>query len=163
MCIRDRAAADGIITSTLGYGRGYDETLLSAIAGSGNGNHVFADDPDAAGAAIAGEVDGLLSKSAQAVTLTVRYIQKVTELSLYNDLPAHQIGDGEVMIELGDLYAAEARKLLLRMKVDALASLGLAQLAMLELRYVQTATLTEHTVTLPILSLIHISEPTRPY
>ena len=148
--ITAKAAADGIITSTLGYGRGYDETLLSAIARSGNGNHVFADDPDAAGAAIAGEVDGLLSKSAQAVTLTVRYIQKVTELSLYNDLPAHQIGDGEVMIELGDLYAAEARKLLLRMKVDALASLGLAQLAMLELRYVQTATLTEHTVTLPI-------------
>ena len=59
-----KAAADGIVTSTLGYGRGYDETLLSAMAKAGNGNHVFADDPDAAGAAIAGEVDGLLAKAA---------------------------------------------------------------------------------------------------
>ncbi|NDZ92832.1 VWA domain-containing protein [Streptomyces sp. SID6673] len=148
--ITAKAAADGIVTSTLGYGRGYDETLLSAIARSGNGNHVFADDPDAAGAAIAGEVEGLLAKSAQAVTLTVRYVPQVQSLSLYNDLPAHQIGDGEVMIELGDLYALESRKLLLRMKVDGLAALGLAQIAELELRYVETASFTEHTVSLPI-------------
>ncbi|MFI8772956.1 VWA domain-containing protein [Gordonia sp. NPDC062954] len=148
--ITAKAAADGIVTSTLGYGRGYDETLLSAIARSGNGNHVFADDPDAAGSAIAGEVEGLLAKSAQAVTLTVRFVPQVQELSVYNDLPAHQTADGEVMIELGDLYALEERKLLLRMKVDGLAALGLAQIASLELRYVETATLTEHTVSLPI-------------
>jgi Ca-activated chloride channel homolog len=148
--ITAQAAADGIITSTLGYGRGYDESLLSVIARSGNGNHVFADDPDAAGAAIAGEVEGLLSKSAQAVTLTVRYVPQVQELSLYNDLPAHQTADGEVMIELGDLYALEERKLLLRMKVDGLAALGLTQIATLELRYVETASITEHTVSLPI-------------
>lgn len=148
--ITAKAAADGIVTSTLGYGRGYDETLLSAIARSGNGNHVFVDDPDAAGGAIAGEVEGLLAKSAQAVTLTVRFVPQVQELSVYNDLPAHQTADGEVMIELGDLYAFEERKLLLRMKVDGLAALGLAQIATLELRYVETATLTEHTVSLPI-------------
>ncbi len=148
--VTSKAAGDGIVTSTLGYGRGYDETLLSAMARAGNGNHVFADNPDAAGAAIAGEVEGLLSKSAQVVTLTVRFVPQVTELSLYNDLPAHQTADGEVMIELGDFYALEERKLLLRMKVDGLAALGLAQIATLELRYVETATLTEHTVSLPI-------------
>lgn len=148
--ITAKAAADGIITSTLGYGRGYDETLLAAMARAGSGNHVFADDPDAAGGAIAGEVTGLLAKVAQAVTLTVRYQPVVQELSLYNDLPAHQIGDGEVMIELGDLYSEEGRKLLLRLQVDALGALGAAQIAELELRYVETATLTEHTVTLPV-------------
>lgn len=76
----------------------------------------------------------------------MRYVEQVGELALYNDLPAHQIGNGEVMIELGDLYADEQRKLLLRMKVDGLAALGLTRLATLELRYVETATLTEHTV-----------------
>lgn len=145
-----KAAADGIVTSTLGYGRGYDETLLSAMARAGNGNHVFADDPDAAGAAIAGEVDGLLAKSAQAVTLTVRFVPQVQKLTLYNDLPAHQIAERELMIELGDLHALEQRKLLLQMKVDGLAALGVTLVADLELRYVETATLTEHTVTLPI-------------
>lgn len=148
--VTSKAAGDGIVTSTLGYGRGYDETLLSAMARAGNGNHVFADNPDAAGAAIAGEIAGLLAKSAQVVTLTVRFVPQVQELSLYNDLPAHQTADGEVMIELGDFYALEERKLLLRMKVDGLAALGLAQIATLELRYVETATLTEHTVSLPI-------------
>lgn len=147
--ITAKAAADQIVTSTLGYGRGYDETLLSAISRAGNGNHVFADDPDAAGAAIAGEVEGLLSKSAQAVTLTVDFIEQV-ELSLYNDLPAHQVGNGEVMIELGDLYALEERKLLMRLAIDSMSSLGVAQIAEMTLRYVETATLTEHAVTLPI-------------
>ncbi|MFF0710989.1 vWA domain-containing protein [Gordonia sputi] len=144
-----KAAADGIVTSTLGYGRGYDETLLAAIARSGNGNHVFADDPDAAGAAIGGEVDGLLSKAVQAVTLTVRFIPQV-QVSLYNDLPAHQVADGEVAIELGDLYGSEARKLLLKLAVDGMSGLGVAQIAELDLRYVESATLTEHTVTLPV-------------
>ena len=144
-----KAAADGIVTSTLGYGRGYDETLLAAIARSGNGNHVFAEDPDAAGAAIGGEVDGLLSKVVQAATLTVRFIPQV-RVSLYNDLPAHQTADGEVTIELGDLYGSEARKLLLKLAVDGMSGLGVSQIAELELRYVESATLTEHTVTLPV-------------
>ena len=149
--ITAKAASKSVVTSTLGYGDGYDETLLSAIARSGNGNHVFAADPDAAGAAIGAEVDGLLSKSAQAVTLTVKYEPTVQTLSLYNDLPAHQVADGQVMIELGDMYALEERKLLLRMNVDGLASLGLTQIAGLELTYVETATLVEHTASVPVM------------
>lgn len=144
------AAGKSITTSTLGYGEGYDETLLAAIARAGSGNHVFAANPDAAGAAIGAEVDGLLSKSAQAVTLTVTYEPTVQTLSLYNDLPAHQVADGKVMIEIGDLYATEERKLLLRMAVSGLADLGLTQIASLELAYVDSTALTEHTVTLPI-------------
>ena len=135
--ITAKAYADGIVTSTLGYGRGYDETLLSAIARSGSGNHVFADNPDAAGAAIAGEVDGLLNKVVQALSLTVKFEPAVEFLRLYNDLPAQQIGDGQVMIELGDLYAEEARKVLLKLKVPAMAALGLARVATLELAYVE--------------------------
>ena len=38
-------------------------------------------------------------------------------LRLYSDLPAQQIGDGKVMIELGDLYAQEQRKLLMGFQV----------------------------------------------
>ena len=135
--VTSKAYADSIVTSTLGYGRGYDETLLAAIARSGSGNHVFADNPDAAGAAIAGEVDGLLNKVVQALSLTVKFEPAVEFLRLYNDLPAQQIGDGQVMIELGDLYSEEARKVLLKLKVPALSQLGLARVATLELAYVE--------------------------
>lgn len=145
-----KAYEQRIVTSTLGYGRGYDETLLSAIARSGSGNHVFADNTDAAGAAIAGEVDGLLNKVVQALSLTVEFEPSVTFLRLYNDLPATQIGDGQVMVELGDLYAEEARKVLLKFQVPAMAALGLAGIATLELAYVELPGLVEHLATLPI-------------
>lgn len=145
-----KAYAGGVVTSTLGYGRGYDETLLSAIARSGSGNHVFADNPDAAGAAIAGEVEGLLNKTVQALALTVTFEPSVQMLRLYNDLPAHQIAPGTVMIELGDLYGHETRRLLLKLKVPAIAALGLAQIASLELSYVELPGLVEHTATLPV-------------
>lgn len=148
--ITSKAYADRIVTSTLGYGRGYDETLLSAIARSGSGNHVFADNPDAAGAAIAGEVDGLLDKVVQAVSLTVQFESSVEFLRLYNDLPAQQIGDGQVMVELGDLFSEEARKVLLKFKVPALETLGLAKVATLDLAYVELPGLVEHHVMLPI-------------
>lgn len=145
-----KATADGLVVSTLGYGEGYDETLLSVLARHGSGNHVFAADPDAAGAAIAREVDGLLDKVVQAATLTVQMQPAVEMLRLYNDLPAQHLGDGKVMIELGDLYAGEQRKLLLRLQVPALESLGLAEVARLELQYVELPGLLEHTVSLPI-------------
>ncbi|MFL0411124.1 VWA domain-containing protein [Microbacterium paludicola] len=148
--LTSKAYADGVVTSTLGYGLGYDETLLTAMARAGSGNHVFADNPDAAGAAIAGEVDGLLSKVVQALSLTVRFQPQVEFLRLYNDLPAQQLGDGEVMIELGDLYGQETRKVLLKFKVPALKTLGLAQVATLELAYVELPALVEQVVTIPI-------------
>jgi Ca-activated chloride channel family protein len=145
-----KAYGEGLVTSTLGYGHGYDETLLAAIARSGSGNHVFAADPDAAGAAIAREVDGLLDKVVQAATLTVHFASSVQMLHLYNDLPAQQIGAGQVMIEVGDLYSQEQRKLLMRLQVPAMAALGLAHIATLVLQYVELPGLVEHTVKLPI-------------
>lgn len=144
------AYGGGIVTSTLGYGRGYDETLLAAIARAGSGNHVFADNPDAAGAAIASEVDGLLNKVVQALSLTVKFEPAVEFLRLYNDLPATQIGNGEVMVELGNLYSNEARKILLKLRVPALSALGLARVATLELSYVELPGLIEQVVSLPI-------------
>ena len=54
------------------------------------------------------------------------------------------------MIELGDLYGQEQRKLLMRFEVPAMAALGLAQIATLSLEYVELPGLVEHTVELPI-------------
>ena len=148
--IARKANGSALVTSTLGYGFGYDETLLTAIARGGSGNHHFAQDPDAAGAAIASEVSDLLAKSIQAASLTVRCGPAVQLLRLYNDLPATQIETGQIMIELGDFYANEERKVLLKFKVPAMASLGLAQVASLELRYVELPDLLEQVVTIPV-------------
>lgn len=139
----------GITTSTVGIGLGYDELLLSEIAGGGQGNHVFAEQGDAAAAAVAGEVDGLLSKTVQAASLVVRPASTVESVTVWNDLPGNPVPGG-IMVELGDLWASEQRKLVLTFKVPAMTALGLAEIARVELRYVAVPAFVEQTITVPV-------------
>lgn len=139
----------GITTSTVGIGLGYDELLLSELAGGGQGNHVFAEQGDAAAAAVAGEVDGLLSKTVQAASLLIRPAGSVESLTVWNDLPGNRVPGG-IMVEIGDLWASEQRKLVLTFSVPAMAALGLAEIAELELRYVTLPSFTEQTITVPV-------------
>jgi len=117
----------GVTTATLGLGLGYDELLMTGLARGGSGNHVFAEEGDTAGRLIAAEVDGLLSQTAQAVSLIIRPAWEVAELHLWNDLPVAAI-DGGVMVELGDLYGGEARKLVLTLAVPSMGALEVGDL-----------------------------------
>lgn len=139
----------GITTSTVGIGLGYDELLLAELARGGQGNHVFAEHGDGAAAAVAGEIEGLLSKTVQAASLLVRPEAAVDTVTVWNDLPGHPV-DGGIMVELGDLWAGEERKLVLTFAVPAKAALGLARVAELELRYVELPGLAEQTVTIHV-------------
>ncbi len=143
------ARAKGVTTSTVGVGLDYDETLLTGLSNGGAGNAHFAEEADAAGAALASEVDGLLEQVAQACSLTVRPTGAVEAVHLSNDLPAAGI-EGGFMVELGDFYSAEQRKLLLTIDVPAMSALGLAEVCSLELQWVVAATLDSHTVTIPV-------------
>jgi Ca-activated chloride channel homolog len=144
-----RAREHAVTTSTVGIGLGYDELLLSELARGGQGNHVFAEHGDAAAAAVAGEVEGLLSKTVQAASLLIRPEASVGSVTVWNDLPGHAV-DGCVMVELGDLWAGEQRRLVLTFAVPAKSALGLARVAELELRYVELPAFAEQTVTIPV-------------
>lgn len=139
----------GVTATTIGLGLGYDEQLMAAVSRGGAGNAHFAEEPDTAGEALASEVDGLLDQVVQAASLTVRPTGAVDAVHLFNDLPAITI-DGGFMVELGDFYSGEQRKLLLTIDVPAMAALGLAQVCELELQWVDIATLDSHTVTIPV-------------
>jgi Ca-activated chloride channel homolog len=143
------ARAVGVTVATVGMGLGYDEQLLAAIARGGAGNTHFAEEADAAGEAIAAEVDGLLEQVATAATLTVRPTGAVAGIELWNDLPANALAEG-IVVELGDFYAGEERRLLLAFDVPAMPGLGLAQVCELALSWVEVATLDTHTVTIPL-------------
>jgi Ca-activated chloride channel family protein len=145
-----KAQADGVTTSTLGMGLGYDERLLSAIASGGAGNELFAQTADEAISHIAGEVEGLLSLAAQAGSLLVRMSPYVRGVRVINELPSIvDVPDG-VLIELGSFYAGEARKLVLTFDVPGIPSLGLAEIATLEFTYVALPAIEQHTVTVPL-------------
>ncbi len=147
--IAAKAHRHGVTTTTLGLGLGYDEVLMSGVARGGSGEHHFAEEGDTAGRLIASEVDGLLSVTAQAASLIVRPTGDVAGVRLWNDLPAATIENG-VMIELGDLYGGETRKLVLTLSVPSMPGLGLAKVSDLELRYVELPAATEHTIELPV-------------
>lgn len=144
-----KAAQQAITTSTIGIGLGYDQRLLAAVARGGSGNHAFAEHADSAAAAVAAEVEGLLSKTAQAASLHVAPTADVQSVTVLNDLPSTAAEDG-VIVELGDFYAGETRRVVLTFGVPAMAALGLAQVAAVTLTWVEIPTLEEHTVTIPI-------------
>ena len=143
------SATTRVTTSALGMGLGYDERLLSAVARSGRGNELFAEDADTAAALIAGELDGLLSQTVQAASLLVRLSPQVKAVQLINETTAAMTDDG-LLVELGGFYADESRKLVLNFAVPGMAGLGLAQIAELELRYVDMTDLSEQVVTIPL-------------
>lgn len=144
------AHSHGVTTSTLGLGLGYDEVLLSTLSRSGLGNAHFAEDPDAAGALVASELSGVLEQTVQAAHLTIRPTGAVAQISVLNDLPLQPLPDGGLMVELGDFYGDEQRKLVLQFTVPAIAALGLAQIAEVELQYVELPALKTHTVKVPV-------------
>ena len=143
------AGAQAITTSTIGIGSGYDQDLLAEIATGGSGNHTFAADADSAAAALAGEIEGLLNKTVQAASLLIAPTSDVAQVGILNDLPSHAVTGG-IMVELGDFYSGETRKLLIELTIPAMAALGLAQVADLTLTYVELPALEQHTVTLPV-------------
>ncbi len=143
------AKSAGVSTSTLGLGLGYDEVLLDALAHGGGGSTHFAEEADTAAALVAGEVDGLLEQVALAVSLRVTPSEHVQAVQLLNDLPTSVV-DGAVVVELGGFLAGETRKLVLRLRVPGMDTLGLAQVATLELVHVALPELVQHTTTLEV-------------
>lgn len=143
------AGSRHVVTTTLGIGLGYDETLLSAIAAGGNGSELFAEHADAAVAAISREIDGLLSQTAQAASVHIRMAPTCKRLMLVNELSSVVTPDG-VLVELGAFYAGENRRLVVTFEVPGIAALGLAQVADLDVSWVELPGLIQHSVTVPV-------------
>ena len=140
----------GITTSTVGIGLGYDESLLADLARGGQGNHVFAEHGDGAAAAVAGEVEGLLSKTVQAASLLIRPRRRC-RVRHGLERPARprrsRAASWSSWATCGPARSASSCS---RFAVPAKAALGLAQIAELELRYVALPDFAEQTVTIPV-------------
>ena len=144
-----KAARDGITSSTIGIGIGYDQDILAELATGGSGNHAFAEGPDQAAAAITDEFDGLLSKTVQGASLLITPGPRVSQINVLNDLPGHVV-DGSILTDVGDLYAGETRRVVVAFEVPTMDELGLAEIAQLTFTYIGLPDLDEHTVTIPV-------------
>jgi Ca-activated chloride channel family protein len=109
------SAGDGIGTTTIGFGTGFSEDLLTAMADAGGGGAHFAPTPDAAPAIFAQEFDDLLSIVAQNVSVELRPAwNEVEVLSILNDVVQVPVAGG-VQAQLGDAYGDERRRVVFQL------------------------------------------------
>lgn len=106
------AAAADVSTTTVGFGQGFDEDLLRAMADAGRGGTWYIERADQAAGVFEGELEGLLSLSAQNVQVFIHPDRHADAAKVLHEYP--QSVDGDVLsLEVGDLYAREPRKVLM--------------------------------------------------
>jgi len=144
-------AGSGISTTTIGFGDGFDEHLMTAFADSGGGSGHFAQSPDDAPGIFAEEFDDLATLVAQNLSVEVRPSTDVEVVEVLNTYPSVAVAGG-VQVQLGDAFAGHTARVVLRLRVPALAELGLATIGEVVVRWVALgAEVAEHTVTQPLV------------
>ena len=106
----DLAQQQGVSTSTVGVGLKYDEHLLEALAGAGDGNYHFAEQPDQLPEVFATELLNLRAILGRRVSLG---LQGVDIRDALNDLP--HLGTGR--LALPPLRAGQSLDLLFRIEL----------------------------------------------
>jgi Ca-activated chloride channel homolog len=145
-----QAAAEGVGTTTIGFGEGFNEDLLTAMADAGGGNAHYAATPDEAPAIFAREFQDLVSLVAQNLSVEIRPSERVQMLGVLNEYPAVRVPGG-VQVQLGDAYAEDRRRVVFELHVPEMARLGVAEVADVVVRYVSVGEeIAAHEVTLPI-------------
>lgn len=149
--LANKSAADRITTTTIGFGDGFDEDLLLAMADAGRGNAHYAATVEELPAIFAKEITGLTKLVAQNVSIELRPRPAVEVVTIWNDHPTTPVAGG-LQIALGDAYAGDVRRLVFALRIPHLASFGPASVADCVLRYTAVgAAVEQHTVTIPVV------------
>ena len=114
------ACTTGVTTTTIGFGADYDEKLLRGMADAGGANTYYIERPDQASDVFAEELEGLLSLSAQNVSVEIRPASQVTLVAVRHDYPTTAVAGG-VRLDIGDVYAREPKSVLVELFVPSLA------------------------------------------
>ncbi len=99
----------GIRTSCLGFGDGYNEILLGALAKATNGDFHDAGSPEKLPAIFAHELDGLQALAVQNLRVRLKRLDFCEHIFGLNDYPFVTLPDGRTEIAIGDLVSEEAR------------------------------------------------------
>jgi Ca-activated chloride channel homolog len=108
--------ADGVTTTTIGFGSDYEETLLRGMADAGGGNMYYIETTDQAAAIFADELQGLLELGAQNVAVVVEPGPAAQLVAVHHEYPTSAEGT-KLRLDLGDIYAREPKPLLVELMV----------------------------------------------
>jgi Ca-activated chloride channel family protein len=144
------ATGSQIVTSSLGFGLGYDEVLLEALSRGGNGTHGFAPDIDTCVGALQQTVSDLLDVSVMATTVRIRPTAGLVDrIAVRPDLPTWRDRDS-LVLSVGDLFAGEQRRILIQVGVPSIPALGTCTVAEIEVQFTSVDDLADHRVVLPL-------------
>ena len=108
---------EGISVSTLGLGLGYNEDLMSDLASSGSGNHIFVEEASNLIAVFNSEFNDMMSVVATDFKIRIQADEAVRPVRvLGND--AEIVGQ-EISIPLAQLYSGQQRYFVLELEVAA--------------------------------------------
>ena len=105
------AAEAGVTTTTIGFGDGFHEELLQAMADAGGGATYYIEEIDQAHGVFEEELEGLLSVCAQNLEVALVPTPGNEFVQVWHDYRAKAQGD-ELTLSIGDLYAREPRLVL---------------------------------------------------
>jgi Ca-activated chloride channel homolog len=112
---RDKAA-EGVVTTTLGFGTGFNEDLLIGMARAAEGNFYFIQSPEDVAQVFKIELEGLSSVVGQNLVVTVRPDAVVEHGWMLNNYRTEE-RDKDIDVMLGDVYSVEDRVLVMELLV----------------------------------------------
>ncbi|MCE7870216.1 VWA domain-containing protein [bacterium CPR1] len=110
-----RLAEKGVQTTTIGFGRDYNETLLRSMASSGDGNHFFVEQPEQLPSCFEVELGGLVATLGRRVRLELKPLRSGVVVEPLAELEKHPDGG----YKLADLVAGWPMEQVFRLTVPA--------------------------------------------
>ncbi len=148
--IASSSRSRSITTSTIGFGDGYDEQLLAAIADAGSGNDYWCAGADNAPQIFNDEFEGLASTVAQNVSVELRPVAAVLGMRVLNEFPITEVAGG-MQVALGDAYGSERRRVVAELLLPPTRAEGPFALGEIILRWSSFDDDVQlHTITIPL-------------
>lgn len=131
-------ATEGISVTTIGLGLGYNEDLMTRLAGMSDGNHAFVENAAELARVFQYEFGDVLSVVAQDLIIEIRCLNGVRPLRLLGR-EGEVIGD-RVRTRLNQLYSEQEKYLVLEVEVPAQDAGHELELASVQVDYANLAT-----------------------
>ena len=139
---------NGITTSTIGVGEGYDEFLLGRMAEYGGGSTYFIEDPDNAPSVFKEELGYLKSMAASQLLLTFKPKEKGLK---FEQLNTYKKNTDESYL-LGDFFSGQSKSILFEVALPPMTLGENICIGAVEIKYSNTAgdEITDESISMPI-------------
>jgi Ca-activated chloride channel homolog len=136
---------DGISVTTIGLGLGFNEDLMTQLAGKSDGNHAFVENENDLKRIFNAEFGDVLSVVAQEVLVSIRCAEGIRPVRILGR--EGDISGQTARVTLNQLYAAQEKFILLEVEVPAVGSGQTRELASVEVSYLNMGTQVQDRIT----------------